>query len=597
MTKRNLLLVGLLLVFGLGVMAPVALAQAPSEGLPTIVNVASAVFTLRPNSIGDADGAVFINFSSSSSGGTIAGGEVFTVTYSQPIVGAAGIAGLPQATAAKDFCDDSHATGLAVAGTTTGLFCGAMTYSSSASGTQLILTNGTAAITGWSGGYITIWGTRVNTSTLLPGTPITAYVIAAFNQSYPIEFSTTGATQSGLVNVGLVANTVGSVTATPTASSILTCIGPTEGESTTFSIAIREQWAGAWTSLTDEQDLAPYAPTANDKVSNGSEIAIVLTNIPNGVTITPEAPGTFTGTPVFAAPPAAYTSTAAGSTTTFIYTLTSTVRSEIEAATFTFEFTIPGVGISVNNPPMVASVELYPPPNATTVVYPAFVYPLNATALEEPTSPFTVITFVGCQTSLLWPYVTDYYGGGTVAQNNWDTAFAVANTTSDPFGPPNFSSAFWPGGYTPEVGACNFYVYDAGTAAPGVPATSLTPVTATPLTFSSPVVLSGGVYGNMLSLAVGNNAVAHGYMIGTCNFLGAVGYGALVDNANVGGNWDAYSNYIAYVIPNPNVFGRTFDGVAGEFAIVSPWCFDGSCGDPPSSSSIKALRQSLGLRR
>jgi hypothetical protein len=569
-------------------MAPAALAQV-TEGNPTIVNVASALFTLRPNTIGDASGAIFINFSSGY--GTIAGGEVFTVTYSQPIVGAAKVASAP----VTYFCDDSHAAGIV------GDFCSKMTIT--ASGNVLTLTNGATAISGWTTAaagqsYITIWGIRFGTVGVIPGTPITAYVSAAFNQSYPIEFSASGATQSGIVNVGEVANTVGSVTATPTTASVLTCVGPTEGESASFSITITEQWSGAWTSLTDELTLAPFAPTASLEATNGSNIAIVLTGIPNGVTITPLAPvNTGTSGEVWGATPAAYTSTAAGSTTTFIYKLTSTIRSELEGAKFSFDFTLPSSGISVNNPPMVASVELYPPPNASTPVYPAFVYPLNATALEEPTSPFTVITFVGCQTSLLWPYVTDYYGGGTVAQNNWDTAFAVANTTSDPFGPPNFSNAFWPGGYSPEVGACNFYVYDAGTAAPGVPATSLTPVTATPLTFFSPVILSGGVYGNMLSLAVGNNAVAHGYMIATCNFLGAVGYGALVDNANVGGNWDAYSNYIAYVIPNPNVFGRTFDGVAGEFAIVSPWCFDGSCGDPPSSSSTKALRQSLGLRR
>jgi len=578
MTKRNLLLVSLLLVFGLGVMAPAALAQAPVQGEPTIVNVASALYTLRPNSIGDAGGAIFINFSSGF--GTIAGGEVFTVTYSQPIVGASSIAGLATATAAADFCDDSHATGT---GLTTGWFCNAMKYS--ASGNVLTLTNGAAPLTGWSGGYITIWGARFKTVGVIPGTYITAYAAAAFNQSYPIEFSTAGATQSGLVNVGQVASTPlgGTVSATSDPASILTCIGFAE-ESTYFNIYVAEQWSGAWTSLSDEVALAPFAPTAGSAVTNGSQIAIVLTGIPAGVTVYPYAPVATTGTPVFSA--TITSSAVTDGSQTFVYTLTSTIRSELEAADFEFQVDVPSGGISVNNPPMLASVELYPPPG-TPVVYPAFVYP-NGTLLEEPTYPLTAVTFVGCQTNLLWPYVTNYNGGTSGGPlGNWDTAIEVANTTSDPFGGIDM------GGAVPQDGACTFYVYHAGTGAVARQA----PDTATPITWMTPVVLTGGDYAFMLSTtpAVG---VEGGYAIAVCNFQNAVGYAGIVDNANGLGTWDAYSNYLAYVIPTPFLVGRVWDAIWGEFAIQPPcpyyYCYDGGArglrGMVPGHNTVRLPR-------
>ena len=558
MTKRNLLLVSLLLVFGLGAMAPAALAQSPpTEGNPTIVNVASAEFTLRPNSIGDAGGAVFINFSSGY--GTIAGGEQISVTFSQPIVGASKVASAPVA----DFCSDANATGIV------GKFCSAMTIT--ASGNTLTLTNGTSAISGWTAAvsgqsYITIFGIRFNTTGVIPGTYITAYVSAAFNQSYPIEFSSSGATQSGVVNIGQVANTApgGSVLATATPNSVLTCVGFGGGD-VDFTVSIKEQWSGAWTSLSDEVGLAPFAPTSGLAVTNGSQIAIVLTGIPSGVTVAAFAPVVTVGTPVFSA---TITSSAlANGSQTFVYTLTSTIRQEIEAANFEFEAVIPGGGISVNNPPIIASVELYPPPSASAPVYPAFVYP-NGTLIEEPTYPLTVLTFVGCQTNLLWPYVTNYTGGAAGGPlGNWDTAIEVANTTSDPFGGVGIDDT---GGAVPQDGACTFYVYDAGTGT----VARQSPKTATPITWTGPVILTGGESAFMLSTTPAAGVMG-GYMIATCNFQNAVGYAALVDNANGLGTWDAYSNYLAYVIPTPFLQGRVWDAIWGEFAIQPPYVDDG----------------------
>lgn len=576
MTKRNVLLVSLLLVFGLGVMAPAALAQAPTEGYGTVINVAPSLYTLRPNSIGDAVGPVFLNFSSGY--GTIAGGEVFNITYSQPIVGASGISKLAGATAAAEFCDDTHATGLV------GTFCSAMTFS--ASGNTLTLTNGTAPIPGWTTGYITIWGVRVSTVGVVPGSFVTATVGAALNQSYPISFSTQGATVATPVNVGLVANTSigGTVSATSTPTSILTCIG-TGGSETSFTVSVTEQWAGAWTALSDELVLAPYAPTGTNLVTNGSIISITLSGIPLGVTVTPLAPandpgagsqvwGTFT--------PTSYTGAMANDTVTFEFPLTSTRRQEVEGADFVFDVVTSGP-IASNNPPLTASVTLNPMTPTSKVEYPAFTYP-NGSLAEEPNYPLAGVTFIGCQTYLLYPYVTNYIGGsGAGAIGNWDTALEVANTTSDPFGPGDPSLYLFEGGATPQDGSCTFYVYHAGTGSRAKPGE------ATPITFTTPVVLSGGTWSFMLSTTPAAGLLG-GYAIANCNFSNAVGYAETVDNAGLG-DWGVIGSYLPYVIPNPYIVGRMWNAIEGEFAIT-PWpYFDYVSGATPNTRLRQQLRR------
>jgi len=586
MTKTKLLLVSLLLVFGLGVMAPAALAQAPTEGYGTIINVAPSLYTLRPNSIGDAVGPVFLNFSSGY--GTIAGGEVFNITLSQPIVGASDIAAFTATNGNADFCSDANATGLATK------FCSAMTIT--AAGNTLTLTNGTTAIGGWTGGYITIWGLRVSTVGVLPGSYITATVSAALNQSYPISFSTQGATSAIPVNVGEIANTSlgGTVVATSVPANVLTCIGTT-GVTKSFTVTVTEQWAGAWTALSDELVLAPYAPTATGIVTNGSDISITISGIPLGATVTPSAPARVTGSQVWGVfTPTSYTGAVANDTTTFNFPLTTTVRQEVEASIWTFTVVTSGP-VPAYSPAMTASVTL-DPMTPVTKTYPAFTYPVGTLA-EEPNYPLAGLTFIGCQTNLLFPYVTNYVGGTTPtnpAIANWDTAIQVANTTSDPFTYNSvYSDAPVPAGATPQDGACTFYVYAAGTAS----APRATPTTATPITFTTPVVLSGGITAFMLSTTAAKGTTG-GYAIAVCNFQNAVGYAETVDNAGIG-DWGVMSSYLAYVIPNPYYEPRSWDAILGEFSIWNPFGCS-SCifqGVSPSARGAKTNQLRMGSHR
>ena len=554
MTKRKVLLASLLLVLGLGIMAPVASAQVLGNG--TVFNVTPSLYTLRPNSIGDAGGQIYMTMASGL--GTIAGGETFTVTFSKPIVGAAGIALQPTGTSAAEFCNDSGAGALA------GVFCSSM-VSWSASGNVFTFTNGASPISGLANGnYITIWGLRFDTVGVPPGTFITAVVGAVLNQNYPLSFGSAGVTQTQVpINIGQVATTqyggtvYAQIAAPYYSTSILTCFGSTGSD---FTINVAEQWSGAWTSLTDELTLAPYAPTATGLATNGSDISITFSGIPLGVTVEPlSGPVTTLGTVTWGTyAPLAYTGAMTNDTVTFEFPISTTLRPELEAANFNFEVYTTGA-IALQSPPMTASVTLNPMTPTGIPLYPAFTYP-NGTLLEEPMYPLTVVDFIGCQTNLLFPYVTNFKSGtGGGALGNWDTGIVVANTSSDPYTP-----AF--GGAYPTAGTCAFSVY-ASTTGSLTPSADAAPVA----TFNTPPVYTGGISSFMLS-STPAAGVSGGYAIAVCNFLNGTGYALVADNANGLGNWGVMGNYLAYVIPNPYEEPRWLDSIFGEFAI-SPWIY------------------------
>jgi hypothetical protein len=572
MTKRNVLLASLLLVLGLGIMAPFASAQV--EGNGTVFNVSPSLYTLRPNSIGDAGGQVYIDMTAGF--GTIAGGETFTITFSKPIVGASGIKYAPT----SEFCSDG--TTALTGGSAGPGFCENMTFS--AAGNVLTFTNGTAPLNGWTiGEYVVIWGLRFDTVGVPPGTFITATVGAVLNQNYPISFGLPGVTQSQTpVNIGQVAITAAggsvyaSIAAPYFATSVLTCFG-TNGSD--FTINVQEQWAGAWTSLTDELTLAPYAPTAGGLATNGSDISITFSGIPLGVTVAPlSGPVTTSGTVNWGTySPLSYTGMKANDSVTFDFPIATTLRPEVEAANFNFQIYTSGP-ITLQNPPMTASVTLNPMTPNVPVLYPAFTYP-NGPLLEEPLYPLTVVDFIGCQTNLLFPYVTNYDTGTSGgALGNWDTGIVVSNTSSDPY-TPDFGGAY------PTAGTCAFSVY-ASTSGSLTPSADAAPVA----TFNTLPVYTGGIQSFMLSQTTAKG-LAGGYAIAVCNFLNGTGYALVADNANGLGNWGVMGTYLAYVIPNPFEEPRWVDSIYGEFAI-SPWVYfyDYAAGSHRGGGSIPKLR-------
>jgi hypothetical protein len=259
-----------------------------------------------------------------------------------------------------------------------------------------------------------------------------------------------------------------------------------------------------------------------------------VTGIPLGLEVTPSAPVDVSGTQTWGSTPSAYTGVIKNDSNTFIYKISATNRPAIvvpESANFTFTLTSTGP-LQQGNPPMAVTVQLYPPPSASSPVYPAFSYPIFGLAEESPGTPIAAFNFQDCVTNLLYPYVTNYYSAGGGPMASFDTAIEVANTTSDPFTAPMHA--------TPQNGSCTFYFYNAGTAAAVGTAKE-----ATPITYTTPVVLSGGIYGFMMSWVA--PGFTGGYAIGICNFLDGYGYAQIVDNANGLGNWQVMSSYLANV--------------------------------------------------
>ena len=520
MTKRNLLLASLLLVFGLGVMAPAALAQG------TVLTATTTVYTLRPNSNADAVGPIYLTYSSGL--GTIAAGQTFNVLYSEPISGAVGINGLAATTAQADFCF------------TSGIPVGSLTCTDlavSASGSTLTLTNDTAEnITGWTAGYLQIYGVRVNTYGVASGSAITATVYTSINATYPFTFS--NGTNVISTIVGTVASTTALTATGPTSPySQLACNIYSDSQLNVW-VDVTENWAGAWTSKNDEVARAPYL------VTNGSNIAVQVTGIPQGLTVTPQTPFDVTGSQVWGATPAAYTGAVFNDSTTFVYTITNTERpappTPVTPESVQFDFILTNTApLAQGNPAMAISVQLAPPPSTTSPVYPAFSYPVFGLAEETPGTPIPEEVFIDCITPLLFPYITDAYTPGVGPLGSWDTAMEVANMTSVPF--PTTS-----GLYTlPQNGACTFSFYSAGTST-----TVGTAKEAVPVTWTTPVILSGGNYAFMLS-ATPAAGLTGGYAVAVCDFLNGGGYAELVDNANGLGNWQVMAGYLAEVYYQP----------------------------------------------
>lgn len=561
MTKTRLLLVGLLLVVGLGVMAPSATAIVSGA---SYFNVNQVAYWVRSNGGAEAMGPITLTFASGA--GTVDGKETLTVTYTQPIVGASSIS---TADIAK-FCFDDAGNA----------FCSAQTLT--ASGSTLTFVNGNAPIENLLGKTITIYGVRVNAIGLPVSSYITATVTALLDHIDPLYFGPpplNPITISGL-QVGYVAGQAVSVIAPVncatgeliSANSMLTCETfeayehrkGNGGGSPGFSVFIIENYSGAWTALSDELQYAPFAPNPGKLVTNGSDMSVTITGIPNGVTVTPTSidvpSGCTTCNETWEPLPSAYTGTVWNDSHTFDFILATTVHNEIESVIFDFAISTSGL-ITPDDPPMKVIVQLDPPTTSTTTapggLYPWFYYPSEGPGSSEAGTPTNVFLFVDCQTALLFPYVTNYTSGEAGgALGNWDTFLNIANATSDPWYPGKGSAI-------PQDGACTFYAYGAGLQG----ASYTGPVEATPIIWTGPVQLSGGEFGTDLG-ATPAAGITGAYIIAVCNFLNATGYAQVTNNVGLG-DWEVMSSYLAYVIPNTNVKSRALAGDnIGEFAIT-----------------------------
>jgi hypothetical protein len=540
MTKRNLLLVGLFLVFGMVAMAPSALAAAAAF----TAQVPSVYSWGRTEGKAEAAGPVQIALAT---GGTVSSGGTFTLTYSAPVV-----AGSVLVTC----------TG----GTTSPWYSGCGT---TLSATTPISISGKVVTIQFGTSNTTFPGGTTDNSTMT----VTARVDA------------TGVTPATDVTVkvggkGLVVNTTSNlnvlyVNAKPSialqadsytgdsVATVLSCIGVKEVATydNEFIINVAESFAQALSTYSQEviwDSGGGVAGALGTDVTNGSNIVVTFANVPSSVGIAAEAMTPCstmnTADPLYCLggsmawntpTPTTVAAPSASGLSSFTYTVASMDAGFPESVDLTFKFWSHGP-LPVGLPSMTVNIAYGP--TASTTKVPNIPY---FTGTNEYTTGMIVAEFSDCITNLLFPYVNTFMAGGTAAFANFGTGIDFANTTMDPYGTITTEKA---GAAVAQSGNCTIYLYPANTS--GVQ------------TFTTANIPSGGSWAFDVASSVPGFAGNTGYAIAICNFQNAYGFAEIYDNYGIGAP-TAVLGYNAYILPDPEFYHRNPGGKGlGENAIA-----------------------------
>ena len=560
MTKRNLLLVSLLLVFGLAATASGLFAQG------TVWSTATNVNTIRNE--GDAEAVGTINLTTPSTG-TIMLQSGFTIQYTLPIA----------------YYKPTYAVGIAASGPNAAQILASLEGTGgiviSGSTVQLTFTNGSPMPV--SGSNAINVSVRVMAQGVKAGTQVTANVTAFYQFSAAtLTISSTSSTTLLVANVSGPATTV-SLKEGP--AEVLTCIGVKEinAYDNDFSLRIKENWNDALTSLSDEYNLenndtdylgadpSPWYPT------NGSEILITLSGVPDNVGIVaryprpcnnsnPDSSNYCAGGNLSIEDGIPQASNAPyGSTQSFWYWIDTTNVRAVEWADFGFKLWSKGPLPPNQSYAITAAVtltDIYPEDGSDSQVNGEMPY---FTANEV--TGLAVVDFTDCVTSLLFPYVNTFKAGSAYgAFSNFDTAIDFANTTWDPFATPAACDPSTGVGCTypdmakgsaiPQSGSCTLYLYPSDESAVVV--------------YVTPTISAGGSAAFFVSSTVPGFAGKTGYGIAICGFQNAYGFAEIVDNTAIAPlNPEATLGYLAYVLPDPAFYHRSPAGDAlGESAIA-----------------------------
>jgi hypothetical protein len=214
-----------------------------------------------------------------------------------------------------------------------------------------------------------------------------------------------------------------------------------------------------------------------------------------------------------------------GGTVAIIYEVTTDDNTHIDSYNIPVFIQVGGNVVSATAASVTVQASLAPITAATTV--PSFAIGSSSGA------PTTLINFAQCQTSLLFPFVTN--------ANGFETGIAIDNATKDPFG-----SA------TPQNGLCQLSYYGQG--ATPVYSTTLAP---NPNEGGNAQYLAGEVYAFTLTQALAqptasssspaNPATFTGYIIANCKFQDAHGF-AYILYGNLGSSTSDTMGYVAQVL-------------------------------------------------
>jgi hypothetical protein len=531
MTKRNLLLVSLLLVAGLAALAPSLLAQTTWS----VTVTPTPVPTIRKE--GDAEGVGTLNLNVTSAG-TLQSGSYITITYNAPLA----------------YNGSYYAVEVTPSAT---LSTNIKVTEPSASSVKITFTANVAVTTSdFLDVAVRLQAQGLAYSAAVQATSITA---GGYTASYKITLPTTGAPWT-VAHVG--AKQALTIAFKEGPAQVLSCLGalkvPTY--SNEFSLRLTENWAMALTDMTDETALETDTDTGAP--TNASNILITLANIPTGAHIEvgtvytcseyPSGPhgcpgATVSGVFVPDQLDISYTSetaVTAGSQSFFYMVNTSTGPTPKNAV---FHFRIWSGALPAGLPSVTATVSLTDAsPSTAPLDMPYF------TASETPV--LSVADFSDCVTNLLFPYVNTFMAGGTAAFANFGTGIDFANTTMDPFGTSSVPSVA-AGSAVPQNGSCTVYLYPAN-------------VSVGTQVFTTANIPSGGSWAFDVASAVPGFAGNTGYAIAVCDFQNAYGFAEIYDNYGIGAP-TATLGYEAYILPNPGLYPRSPAGDSlGESAIA-----------------------------
>jgi len=338
---------------------------------------------------------------------------------------------------------------------------------------------------------------------------------------------------------GFILKTLGAATITGFPAALNTCT--TYGTATTaaptmVTLNISELVSGAFLTQVGEQ--GQYVSGSNTGTAqSGDQILITLANVPSSATIWVPQTLTVAGTTLTVANSTAPTSGPYSLAATTLLANAPFVSFTPSSNTVVIPYTVTAsVVAGPTNFPV--DVRMAIPANTATAQGPVTIsvaYGPAAAALSGPATSVptflagTPVTVNGssvtiCQTSLLYPFVTNQLG--------FDTGIVIANTSTDNLSVAGGSIA------SKQAGTCNLSFYGSGAPTP-----------ATGVADPGGSTASGTTHAFLLS------AVApgfQGYMIATCPFQFAHGFGFLAYNLTQ--NNGAVEGYIAEVMTRANIF-------------------------------------------
>jgi len=562
MTKRNVLLVSLLLVFGFAIAAPSLFAAAISP--VGVVFYASNNTNYYIRNEGDAEGVGTITLATTSTG-TIKAGSAFYITYGANLANTGTGLYAVGITCLGDYktpvCDNLKMT------------IGSNSPPGPPAGVTLTNNEVILTFTADTDLGLPTLGTQINIAVRVQaqGLPYNYEVLAtvrAYYQysQYPMTVTPTYPTPYEVAQVGPTQAL--SITFKKGPADVLTCIGIKDIDYYTndFSLRLTENWPNALTSYSDEFNLE------NDTIvpapSNGSNILITLTGLPPGVGVASKTPyscaeypsgphgcpGGLLSISYAGASGITYGSNGLG-TESFFYVVEETNTGVTENGVFDFKLWSHGPLPPNQGYQIMATVSLTDEyPSTAPLEMPYF------TLAETPV--LSVVEFTDCVTKLLFPYINAFVGGGTAAFSNFGTGIDFANTTVDPFSIKDVNGNYiYPdeavGTAVAQYGSCWVYFY---------PAKPTSPVT--PVVYVTPSIPAGGSF----SFDVGSNVPGFlgktGYAIAICDFQNAHAFAEIYDNYGVGAP-TATLAYLADILPDPAFYHRSPAGDAlGETAIA-----------------------------